>query len=242
MIVSQTDTGWQLITQQAHGLLAFQLAMHWHPDHRPDFWPETLVALTEHDDGQEAWQGRNHLTKAGTPLHFQITEYSVEQCRNLIAIALEKSRWNALMVSMHTSFLYEPRRGEDAALDAFLDQQKTNQTRWRRQYEASRKQADYAYAFVQWCDALSLVLCLDQLPPEGRRLEVSLGPDGRSYYIRQRPDQTLALEPWPFDGPELTVAVEAYQLEQVTFANDNELYNAMQDATIKRLCWTFREA
>ena len=241
MIVTQTDVGWQLINQPAHGLLAVQLALHWQAGKRPTHWVETLIALTEHDDGQEAWEGRNHLTTAGAPLHFQIPEFSVEQCRNMIEIGLQKSRWNALMLSMHTSFLYESKRDTNKALDAFLDQQRSNQTKWRKQSEATKADADYAYAFVQWCDAMSLVLCLDQIPPEERRLEVSLGPDGIPYFIYQRSDSSIGLEPWPFETSALQVHVETFQLTQLAFANDKELYNAMQDAPIAVKEWVFRE-
>lgn len=241
MIVTQTDTGWQIINQQAHGLLAVQAAMHWQQSKRPAHWIETLIALTEHDDGQEPWKGRNHLTTAGAPLHFQITEYSVEQCRNMIEIGLQKSRWNALMLSMHTTFLYEQKRGTDAELDEFLDQQTGNQTKWRKQYGATQAETDYAYAFVQWCDALSLVLCLNQVPPEGRRLEVSVGPDGVAYYIHQRDDESLGIDPWPFDVREFPVHVETFQLTQLSFKDDPELYNAMQDAPVVIKEWVFKK-
>lgn len=239
MIVTQTDNGWQIINQQAHGLLAVQLALHWQPDKRPAHWVETLIALTEHDDGQDPWEKRNHLTKAGSPLHFQILQYSVEQCRNLIQIGLQKSRWNALITSMHTSFLYEPKRGTDKALDLFLDQQVKNQATWRKQCKATKAEVDYAYSFVQWCDALSLILCLDQVPPEERRLEVSVGPDGVSYCIRQRNDETLHIDPWPFDESTFAVHVETFQLAQLVFKNDKELYDAMQQAPIALKEWTF---
>lgn len=242
MIVTQIDTGWQVIHQQAHGLLAVQLALHWQVAKRPVHWVETLVALTEHDDGQNKWEGRNHLTTAGAPLHFQILDYSVEQCKNMIDIGLQKSRWNALMLSMHTSFLYESKRGTDKALDAFLDQQGKNQAKWRRQTKTTKAEVAYAYAFVQWCDALSLVLCLDQVPPEGRRLEVSSGPDGLPYYIHQQPDEVLCLDPWPFNESSVSVHVETFQLPQLVFKHDNELYDAIQDSTVAMKEWTFRSA
>lgn len=241
MIVTQTDTGWQIIHQQAHGLLAVQAAIHWKADKRPKHWVETLIALTEHDDGQDPWEGRNHLTTAGAPLHFQILEYSVEQCRNMIQIALAKSRWNALMLSMHATFLYEEKRGTDPALDEFLDQQTDNQQKWRKQYGATKADAQYAYDFVQWCDALSLILCLNQVPPEGRRLEVSVGPDGVSYFILQRPDGTLCIDPWPFDVAEFSAHVETYPLNQLAFENDEELYNAIHDAPVVLKEWTFKK-
>ncbi|MFD2936967.1 DUF3891 family protein [Spirosoma flavum] len=241
MIITQTDAGWQLINQQAHGLLAVQIALNWQVDKRPTHWVETLIALTEHDDGQDPWEGRNHLTTAGAPLHFQLLNYSMEQCRNMIQIGLQKSRWNALLMSRHTSFLYEPKRGTDKALDEFLDQQVTNQTKWRKEYKSTKAAIDYAYAFLQWCDALSLVLCMDQVPPEGRRLEVSLGPDKVSYYTRQRTDGSLVMEPWPFAVPTIEVHVETFQLSQLVFKNDKELYNVLQSAPIVIKEWIFRE-
>ncbi|QJW89051.1 DUF3891 family protein [Spirosoma taeanense] len=241
MIVTQTDTGWQIINQQAHGLLAVQAAMQWRQDKRPIHWVETLIALTEHDDGQDPWTERNHLTSAGAPLHFKILDYSVEQCKNLIQIGLQKSRWNALMMSMHTSFLYEPKRGSDKALDEFLDQQVDNQKKWRKQYGTRKAEAQYAYDFVQWCDALSLVLCLGQVPPEERRLEVSVGPDGISYFILQRKDRSLLMDPWPFEADGFSVYVETFQVNQLIFKDDNELYNAIQDAPIIISEWVFRK-
>ncbi|GAA4404896.1 hypothetical protein GCM10023187_22760 [Nibrella viscosa] len=241
MIVTSTDTGWEVIHQQAHGLLAFQLAMQWHTDKRPIHWHETLVALTEHDDGQDPWEGQNHLTTAGAPMDFQILEYSVEQCRNMIRIGLEKSRWNALMLSMHTSFLYESKRGQDPELDAYLDQQRKNQQMWRKQCQASKLEAEYAYNFLQWCDALSLILCQGQVPPEERRLEVSAGPDKVPYFIQQRKDNTLLINPWPFQDSQFAVHVEIHQVQQLRFRNDQELFDALQEAPVTQGEWVFRK-
>ena len=241
MIVHLVDAGWEIVHQPAHGLLAFQLAMHWHPDTRPQHWPETLIALTEHDDGQDPYEGRNHLTEAGAPLHFQVLEFSAYQAKKMIEVALQKSRWNALMVSMHASFLYDEKRGKSPELDEFLDQQKQNQLSWRRQYGVTKAVAQYAYDFVQWCDAFSLVLCLNQVPPEGRRLEISIGPDGVHYYVFQRTDGSLCVDPWPYAVSEFTAYIEFNTLTQLMFADDRELYNALQQAPIQVREWTFRK-
>jgi Protein of unknown function (DUF3891) len=241
MIVKLTATGWEIIHQPAHGLLAFQLGQHWQPGERPLHWPETLIALTEHDDGQDPYDGRNHLTELGAPLNFQELEFSVDQMKNMVSIALQKSRWNALMVSMHSTFLYEEKRGADAALDTFLDQQKENQRSWRRQYGVTKAEAAYAYDFVQWCDAFSLILCLNQLPPEGRRLEISKGPDGKSYFVFQRPDGSLSVDPWPYESAHFSVNLEYYCLGQLVFKDDHELYNALQEAPAQVTKWTFRQ-
>lgn len=241
MIVKPTSSGWEIIHQQAHGMLALQLALQWPVKKRPMHWIKTIVALTEHDDGQEPWEGKNHLNEAGAPLNFQMMEYSVEQCRNVIQIGLEKSRWNALMVSMHTSYLYEPKRGVSKELNDFLDEQKRNQKDWCAHYQITQEQAEYAYSFIQWCDALSLILCQDQIPAGERRLEISPGPDGTSYYIFQRSSGTVGVEPWPFMQKAFTVEVESYEVDQMIFKDDKELFNAMQQALITEKKWIFKD-
>ncbi|MFD1141307.1 DUF3891 family protein [Larkinella insperata] len=241
MIVRSTDFGWELIHQQAHGLLAVKIATHWSAEKRTDRWVETLVALTEHDDGQEPWEGRNHLTVAGAPKDFLIDEYSVAQAKRMVEIALEKSRWNALMVSMHATYLYSVLEDQNTELAEFLEEQRQNQKKWIRQMELSVKEAKYAYAFLQWCDSLSLILCQDDLPQKERRLEISPGPDGIIYYVFQRTDQTLGVDPWPFDSSDFTVQIEAHQLHQLGFKDDQELYKCIQEAPIKEKEWRFRK-
>lgn len=159
----------------------------------------------------------------------------------MVEIALEKSRWNALMVSMHASFLYEPLRNERPEMDEFLEQQRKNQRDWLRKMKATAAQAQYAYAFLQWCDAFSLLLCQDLLPPEGRRLEISKGPDGKSYFVSKQEDNCLCVEPWPFKEDSFVVGVEAFQLKQLAFEDDKVLYEAIQQADILRHEWTLKK-
>lgn len=241
MIVKSTNLGWELIHQQAHGLLAVKIAAQWAVTKRTNRWIETLVALTEHDDGQEPWEGTNHLTEAGAPKDFRIDQYSMGQAKRMVEIALEKSRWNALMVSMHATFLYSALENKPAELDQFLKEQKHNQQTWIKQLKLSVKEVKYAYDFVQWCDALSLILCQDDLPQKSRRLEISPGPDGMIYYVFQRADQTVGVDPWPFDSSEFTLQIEAYQLHQLRFKNDTELYECIQKAPIEEKKWEFKK-
>ena len=73
MIVNPTPTGWQIIYQQAHALLAAQLAWAWPPFLPPDRWVGLLAAIAQHDDEQAAWHGRgghHGLTPAGAPANF----------------------------------------------------------------------------------------------------------------------------------------------------------------------------
>jgi hypothetical protein len=237
MIVNVKRNGWEIIHQRAHGLLAMQLASHWRPDQRAIRWIETLLAIAEHDDSQEDWQGTNHLNDNGTPMNFDMKKFSLTQARRVTAMSEQKSRWIALLISRHMSFLYEPMRGDNRELDAFLDEQKQRQQRFSRELKVKAAEVQYAYDLMQWCDQFSLILCLDDLPAGQRALEISKGPDGRRYEVVQRTDTTLKVEPWPFESDELTVEVEACVIHQLSFANDSQLLEAIKASPTQTKTW-----
>lgn len=239
MIVNPTTTGWEVIYQRAHALLAGQLASHWRVDQRPARWFETLAAITQHDDGGREWEGSNHLTEAGAPLDFRLGTFSLIQPRQVATDARYQGRWVALLISMHMSFLYETHRGEGVEVDNWLDEQLAWQKRWRSELGVSKKEAEAAYALVQFCDRLSLILCGRGLPVDERSLEVAKGVDGERHDIMQHEDGTLVITPWPFEDKRFTVQVEATYLDRLQFDSDDALCDALQNGRIDTLSWTF---
>lgn len=240
MIVNPTETGWEVIYQRAHGLLAGQIAAHWRVAERPERWFETLIAVTEHDDGGREWEGANHLTEAGAPLDFRLSKLSpLVQARDVTNQAQHKGQWVALLISMHTSFLYGDWRDKDDEVAAFLDEQETHQTKWRKALNVSKANAEAAYTLLHWADQMSLILCQRHLPQGERALEVSKGPDGTRYDVRQRDDGTLCVTPWPFEEATFTVTVEATYLHQFDFENDEALLDALRNGEIRPLQWSF---
>ncbi len=145
----------------------------------------------------------------------------------------------ALLISMHISRLNEPSRGQFSELDKILDEQLQNQQRWRKELGIKKEEVDAAYAFMQWCDRLSLILCQQELPDDERFLEISKGPEGQRYDIMRRSDNLVVVKPWPFQDDKFTVNVEACDLSQVKFESSTELSKALQEAPIKVLEWTF---
>jgi len=239
VIVNPYEKGWEIIYHRAHALLAAQLAGHWHQKDRPKFWIETVAAISHHDDLEREWEG-NHLTEAGTPLDFTLDQKtSIKKLRELTTNAQYRGRWVAMLISMHVSFLNEGKRGESSELDSFLDEQIERQKEWQKALKLTKEEAQKAYAFFQWCDRLSLILCQRELPAGERWLEISKGPDEQRYDLMQRSDRTIVVKPWPFEADELTFNVEASYLNQVQFENDAELTLALQKAPIERLEWTF---
>lgn len=238
MIVNLTEQGWEIIYHRAHALLAAQLAGHWPLSASTARRVETVAAISHHDDLEREWQG-NHLTPAGAPLDFTLSrESSVSQLVQHLEEAQYRGRWVALLTSMHLCRIHASQRQESEEMAQFLDQQEQQQQLWRQALNLPQTEVEPAYAFMRWCDRLSLILCQRQLPANQRALEITRGPDGQRYDVVQQGDGTVQVLPWPFACDRFQVSVEATCLSQMTFADNAELVAALQAAPIKTLEWT----
>ncbi len=245
MIVNYTPAGWQIIHQQAHALLAAQLAWHWPTLLPPDRWVGLLAAIAQHDDEQAAWHGRGGhygLTPAGAPANFTHQEFSLEQATGVMNAARFQGRWRSLLTSLHLSCLYENLRGQKKSTDHFLDELRACQQQWRKELKVTAKQAGQAYDLLHWCDRLSLILCRHEIPEMGRAVEIYHGPDGPVHTLAQPvAGGPVVISPWPFQAPEFEVSVEASLLGQLRFKDDAELAAALRTAPIDTLRWTLRQ-
>lgn len=240
MIVNSSKNGWEIIFQRAHALLAGQIAMQWKTNQRPNRWTETLAAIIDHDDAQRGWRKGEHLTRAGAPMDFTLLELDLEQAKNTVDHARYRSRWIALLTSMHTSVLYEKMRGQSEKVDAFLDEQQSYQQKLRLSLEVKKEAAERAYRLMFLCDACSLVLCKDEIPAGGRKLELGLSPDGESCYIYAKEQDLITIEPWLFETTHFQVSIETFHLNQLVYKSDQELYQAIDRADIKVKHWQFQ--
>ncbi|QDA60403.1 DUF3891 family protein [Hymenobacter jejuensis] len=238
MIVNYTADGWQIIYQQSHALLAAQLAWHWHPFGPTDRWVGLIAAVAQHDDEQQRWDGHYSLTPAGAPANFTLQEFSLEQATGVMRAARFQGQWRSLLTSMHMSFLYESLRGKKKEIDAFLDEQLSQQKLWRKNLKVNKKEAQQAYDLMQWCDRLSLILCRQEIPDMGRTLEISKGPDGQRYeVVAPRDPAQVQVTPWPFAAKQVEVSIEARTLRQLQFRDDEELAAALREAPVETLRW-----
>jgi Protein of unknown function (DUF3891) len=140
---------------------------------------------------------------------------------------------------MHMSFLSEGQRGEIPELDEFLDKQIELQKTLRKNLKVNKTDAQKAYAMMQCCDRLSLILCQQQIPDGERWLEIAVGPTGERHDIIQRSDNKLTVKPWPFEDKEFTVRVDACYPTQMKFESDRELVETLKQAPIKSIEWHF---
>ena len=248
MIVNATPAGWQIIYQQAHALLAAQLAHAWPATALPpDRWVGLLAAIAQHDDEQEAWRGRgghHGLTAAGAPANFTQVPFSLAQAQGVLAAARFQGQWRSLLTSLHLSCLYEGLRGSKKETTAFLDDLKARQTAWTKALKLKKAEAAQAYALLHWTDRLSLILCRGELPEMGRELEIHVNPFGPgSHFVSQPqgPGTPVTVRPWPFTAPEFDVSVEASQLRELAFKDDAALAQALREAPVTTLRWTLRK-
>src|ERR1700712_2416275 len=124
MIVVYRDKGWEIFTQRAHGILAAHIAMNWKVSRRPDRWLETLLAVAEHDDAENELDGEELLTPTGGPLNFSMKTFNLDHCRRLTMMSAAKSRYIALLTSLHMEFLYRKDAHTDKQAYHFLEEQK----------------------------------------------------------------------------------------------------------------------
>jgi hypothetical protein len=246
MIVTLTDEGWDIIHQPAHALLASKLASHWKYRERSPFWLELLTAIAQHDSHQRGLDGDIFITSLGAPKGFTVSKGegdvdSLEQPREVIHQARYQGQYVSLLTAMHVQTLYKSKRGSSKELANFLDELTTRQLAWRKSLKISSQQAKTDYALMLWCDRCSLILCQDEIPVAGRRLEVQRGPKGTRHFLYQREDKTLGVDEWPFEEDEFSVSVEVHKLKQLRFEDEAELRKALQEARVEFRSWMFRK-
>jgi hypothetical protein len=237
MIVNYTETGWEVITQRAHGMVAAQVAMHWNVEERPERWMETLLAIAEHDDAEVELGTDDLLTESGGPINFAMKQFELEHCEQLSMLTITKSRFIALLVSMHMDFLYRKEETENNEVHRFLERQRGLQTTWMKELGIERKEAERIYYLLEWCDAFSLLLCRHLVQPEKRGIEISTGPDGLVYNLFEEADGILTVDPWPFETDTFKVSYESRNIHQLKFENAAEFRNAFINAAVKENVW-----
>ena len=242
MIVNYKEAGWEVVTQRSHGLLAAQFAVQWKWKTPPARWTELLLAIAEHDDAENELDGENLLTATGGPLNFDMKNFELQHCQKLASLTITKSRYIALLTSMHMVFLYSKDEAMIPEAKTFLDSQRSLQATWRKELQLSKEEVETAYALMEWCDALSLLLCQGEMQPESRRLEISTGPDGHLYSLSQLDSQSLTVEPWPFIEPSFSVQFEKRLIPQIAFNSSAAFRKSFLAAEVEEKVWQVRHA
>jgi hypothetical protein len=235
MIVNYRESGWEIITQRAHGLLAAQLAYQWKEKYHPHRWVETLLAIAGHDDMEFEFTTHELLTPSGGPINYTMRPFEERHCQRQHRSCQARSQYITLLSSMHQVFLYR----NDPKAEAFVQVQRRLQAALRKKLGLPKAEADRIYSLMQWCDALSLMICQHTIQPEHRMSEISKGPDGRTYQILQVKKNVFSVQPWPFTLSRFEVTVESRGIRQLSFENGEQFRQALLDARVTSNRYTF---
>ena len=244
MIVAPHQKGWKIINQRSHGLLAAMIAYQYDIDLPNDIIVPTLIAIAEHDDGAAETLQEKNLTELGAPRNFTVGDDSkkteVRQKLNVMEIATAKSQLNALLTSLHIDFIFsEGDENPDKKLTSFLKDQDKNRTEILKHLNIDKKYADRLYRFVEWCDAFSLLICMDKIQPEGRKMEISESPDGDMNQTFYKAENVITVEPWVFKNNHFTVFYEYKIIEKLKFKSIEEFNEECQKTSVQRAEFTF---
>jgi hypothetical protein len=229
MIVNYTKAGWLIITQRSHGLLAAQICAQWKKSQQPQRWVETLIATAEHDDAHQELEREDLLEETGGPKNFKAIPFEEAYCEKLLNLALSKGRYIALLISRHIQFLY----GQDPRAKSYCQDLKKREKRWMKEAQTTQGEINKSYQLLEFCDALSLLICQQAVQPENRTIEISKGPDGKSYQLRSTDNEQLTVAPWPFEANSFKVNYESRLLGQLTFKDTVEFKQVFFSAPVE---------
>jgi hypothetical protein len=234
------------VTQPAHAWLAGQIGRAWGTEEfpRPPLFGELVFATEQHDVGYLNWELAPTLDReTGVPHVYKTLpcEVHLELWRQGIQWMLPASRFTALIISLHSSGLYQRRfdwenapEHECRAIRGFLDEQQELQRQLIRSLGDNPRYAhlcdsrvleDYTLLVGTW-DLISLHLCEAGVEP--LRLEdVPARSGGDCIHVSPFGDSQEAwwVEPWPFREPELELQCECrtihppYQSEEALRAD-----------------------
>ena len=244
MIVASHQKGWKIINQRSHGLLAAMIAYQYDIDLPNDIMVPTLIAIAEHDDGVTETLARQNLTEAGAPRNFTVqddnSKTNITPMLSLMEIGTSKSQLNGLLTSLHIKFLYDgEKRKTDKGLDDFLKVQEKYQATVLKNLNIDKKFADRLYRFLEWNDAFSLLICLDKIQAEGRKMEISKSPDGDMNTEHYKTNKDICVEPWPFKSNSFDVFYEYKILDQLKFETIENFNEVCKASKVQHEVFTF---
>ncbi|MCA9257764.1 MAG: DUF3891 family protein [Planctomycetales bacterium] len=243
MIVTSVESGWEIVFQETHGLLAAQLAQKLKKRWRPREWTQTVAAILTHDDHKQPFNARHYVTKLGAPRDFTLVSMSaaerLAEAERRIAHSTRKHRWIGLLMSRHVEHLYGGESGVSAKMKRLLRNEQKRRKATLQAIGLGEAELEHAYSLLQWCDRCSLILTRGEIPAMERRIEITHTLDDKRSYLKQRSDGTLAVKPWPFEEDELTVSAEVRLLEQLAFSDDEDLIKRLDAAQVETRQWTF---
>jgi len=253
MIRIEVADGWILADHQEHARLAGKFAQAWMegPFPVPEPFEDILVGVSRHDDAWVERDANPCLTKDGLPSAFSkelvgtydafeeidLADYLAIRANATEAVAGDNP-FGATLVSMHTVNLLTEQADLSGLSEAdrqlhseFIDSQRQRQSELidsclkggMNPGHLTPENLAWAFRFLQACDSLSLITCVqfsersnlrhEHPDDQGNQISIEVEPLGGGKF---------QLDPWPFQRESLTFSVPVRQIRQKTFSGENE--------------------
>lgn len=243
MLVLADDQGTLVIGQLSHAWISGQLARAWGNDTFPPGRPREAVALgaEQHDIGWARVDLAPQLNPdTGRPRNF--LEMSVEQhlsiWRDAPDLLASQSLHAALVVSVHGRSLSELRAHlspDDAqALEGHIRAEQMRQVGLCELLAVSDPELDRLRRQMWTWDGISLALCNRWRPFTARDVPTH---DGLvEVELRDRPDGSITIDPWPLSSPRVEVRCEARRIA-ARYEDEAEMRRDLEGARPIELCF-----
>lgn len=237
----ESDGSVVMITQNDHAQVSGLIASHWGNAtfERPRPHASLVRAAMFHDRGWIDYETSPRLNPATgkTPNYREVPNDAAQ-----LAAFQWASDWlgkidsyAGLMVAKHRTGLWQGRYGMIShppaiqrgtlppPIQEFIARSTAQQDGAAAAFDGSELATNYH--LLQVWDMMSLYLCSSERLKDDRIEPVPLGYGGEATALKlvPRDPTTVALDPYPFDAPELSVAMIHRRLSQNTFRDDAEL-------------------
>lgn len=239
MLLREDDRGLLLIGQPSHAWISGQIARAWGNETFGTVEPsdEVFLAAEQHDVG---WATRDlePLYNPNTGLPRSFTEMPLKTHLGLFTDGprslISQSRYAALLVSMHAWRLYARRDLDKVAPDAarairaFLAEQRAFQEELQSGLRCDWDIVERNSLLIWTWDYISLALCLDWAPATAKGAPTATGKIDLELTRGSAPGR-IAVEPWPFEPPRVSVRCEGRRLTE-RYESEEELRAAFAGA------------
>jgi len=243
MLINFIESGLEVISHPAHGLLSGKIAQQIDSKYRLENWLETLVAIIEHDDEQLSPKQKNCISKIGMPLDFLNNslpiEKPLEHAKAVFDKVSLKSSWSAMLLSHHLEFLYEDAAEDSKEFKEFLTEIKQFRKVMCSLHRVTQNEVEEIYQIMVFSDRLSLILCQNEIPQLGRKLEINESIDGAKYFVSKLNNGAITVRPWIFENDNFEIFVDARLLKEIKFKDEKHFTNTLAAAPIYLKTWKF---
>lgn len=252
MIRRENNGGWILITQHDHALLSGQIMAHWGNSEfvKPKPYNEILFAISVHDSGWKDWDSEPKInSENGYPANFTemspydqsiiwskcYRPYSKEHSYAAALIALHFSKFN------RSNLQKDPDNKQLELLQLDMKDVISKELGFKISKTNSDKipeQVGVNLKLLQIGDIISLTLCHGW-----RSIEITEAPidyNGKSTTLKMESDDgyLYRITPYPFGESQLEFNIKGKELQEKSFANDQELRESLETSEDQTLAFT----